>query len=921
MTRKFALLIGNSQYQDPILAKLKAPNSDVAAFTQILEDPAIGAFDQVTPVLGEVSSAARRAIGDFFAEKKKDDLLLLYFSGHGVLDENGLLYLAVKDTQHNRLSATGIPASFIKDEMENCRSKRQILILDCCHSGAFARGKGAIGLHAITRATFEGSGGYGQVVLTATDATQYAWEGDQVIGDVETSLFTHFMIEGLHTGQADSDRDGRITLDELYDYVYEQVRAHTPHQTPRKWEQAREGEELIIAHSRYRPTDLPSGLRQAIESTSPHIRVGAVGELGQLLRGSDKSLMRLARGILRTLAKEDDSQRVQKAASAVLTSYDEKKTAKSTPRQDHPIRSPENTQPSKPLAPRPKEVSKPIVRKKPKRDRSVWVRIGTGVLISIIASLIVNFATKLTFSPTDTSTATFTAPVTGTLASPQTDTSQPTTTIPTLVTGAPTQPAPTIVSPTGTMTPTITPSPSNTPTYTLTLTPVPPTFTPFGTGADGNLIITNGQTIYIDNIRSAVSETAFSGQPNIVLSDANDFAANQEVLIIQMQGTGAGSYEFGRIASKTSNTLTLQNKLVNQYTVVGGNSKAQIVQVPNYGNVTVQAGGILTAHDWDGNTGGIVVFRALTSTSIEGAIQVNGGNGFGTNTTGEGGGNGGGFRGGGAYRRGPGMSFSGEGTGGSSTQSNSANGNGAGGGYQNLGNVGGSGGGNRYQGLPGTKEHNEFIVGAVGFSSGSDSLVTMTLGGGGSGGSAENNNSDQIFGGGGGAGGGIIFISSRSFTVTGGLSVNGGNGGNGTGASGGGGAGGSIYLNAETATLGSSLITALGGNGGTTGQGGQGGNGGLGRIYIQYTTFSGTTNPSASSQQVNYFNLTGTSSNTLYVPDVIGAGNHLRYVLLYGQRGVNTKTYQSLPLILGTSTIHADVDSGSQDLPPPEPHA
>ena len=882
MTRKFALLIGNSQYQDPALAKLKAPDSDVSELAKILKDPAIGGFDQVTTVLSELSNKVRVEIVDFFADKRRDDLLFLYFSGHGVLDENGRLFVAVKDTQHKRLTATGIPSTFIKDEMESCRSKRQVLVLDCCHSGAFTRGKGLVGLNAITRATFEGVGGYGQVVITATDATQYALEGDQVIGDVETSLFTHFLIEGLRTGQADSDRDGRITLDELYDYVYEHVRSQTPHQTPHKWELAREGEELVIAHSRYRPTNLPPELRQAIESTSPHIRVGAVGELGQLLRERDKSLVRLARGILRTLANEDDSQRVQKAALTILKDYEQTKTVKDISRSSMP--SPlERTQPTKPIPVQPtarKGTSNRNPSQTTKLPKEILAALVQGILGLIGVALTAYVTYIVAFAPREP-TPTLTALMTETLASTQTFISPPTNATPLFATDTPIQPTTILVLPTSTLVPTITPVPSNTPTYTPTPTPVPPAVTSFGTGADGNLIITNGQTIYIDNIRSAVSETAFSGQPNIVLSDATDFAVNQEVLIIQMQGTGAGSYEFGRIASKTSNTLTLQNKLVNQYTVVGGNSKAQIVQVPNYGNVTVQAGGILTAHDWDGNTGGIVVFRALTSTSIEGAIEVNGGNGFGTNTTGEGGGNGGGFRGGGAYRRGPGISFSGEGTGGSSTQSTSANGNGAGGGYQNVGNVGGSGGGNRYQGLPGTKEHNEFIVGAVGLSSGSDSLVTMTFGGGGSGGSAENNNSDQIFGGGGGAGGGIIFISSRSFTVTGGLSVNGGNGGNGTGASGGGGAGGSIYLNAETATLGSSLITALGGNGGTTGQEGQGGNGGLGRIYIQYTTLSGTTNPSASSQQVNYFNLAGSSSNTLYVPDVIGAGNHLRYVLLY----------------------------------------
>src|SRR5919109_1034217 len=111
MNRKLALLIGNSQYQDPKLAKLNAPDSDVSELAKILEDPAIGGFDQVTTVLSELSSTVRVAIGEFFDDKQKDDLLLLYFSGHGLLDENGLFYLALKDTQYKHPRATGIPAA------------------------------------------------------------------------------------------------------------------------------------------------------------------------------------------------------------------------------------------------------------------------------------------------------------------------------------------------------------------------------------------------------------------------------------------------------------------------------------------------------------------------------------------------------------------------------------------------------------------------------------------------------------------------------------------------------------------------------------------------------------------------------------------------------------------------------------------
>jgi tetratricopeptide (TPR) repeat protein len=246
--RKLGLVIGNSAYRDSTLARLATPDVDVGDLADILLDPEIGSFDDVKVLVNASSYTIRRAISNFFAAKDREDLLLLYFSGHGVLDIQGQLFLAVKDTERELLRATAISAAFISEEMNNSRSKRQLLILDCCHSGAFARGsKGSTGASVGTGTAFEGTG-YGRVVLTATDATQYAWEGDRTIGEPINSVFTHHVIAGLKTGQADINQDGLITIDELYNYVYDQVVRETPKQTPGKWTYREQGE-IVIAQN------------------------------------------------------------------------------------------------------------------------------------------------------------------------------------------------------------------------------------------------------------------------------------------------------------------------------------------------------------------------------------------------------------------------------------------------------------------------------------------------------------------------------------------------------------------------------------------------------------------------------------------------------------------------------------------------
>src|SRR5512138_1765646 len=147
MASKFALVIANTEYQDASFARLTAPGKDAEEFAEILSNAELAAFDNVQILLNEGESKIRRSIARFFADRKRDDLLLLYFSGHGIRNEQGQLFLAASDTEINILEATGIPAEFVTSAMNNSRSQRQLLILDCCNSGAFAQGtKSAAGV-------------------------------------------------------------------------------------------------------------------------------------------------------------------------------------------------------------------------------------------------------------------------------------------------------------------------------------------------------------------------------------------------------------------------------------------------------------------------------------------------------------------------------------------------------------------------------------------------------------------------------------------------------------------------------------------------------------------------------------------------------------------------------------------------------
>jgi formylglycine-generating enzyme required for sulfatase activity len=319
MSDRLALIIANSEFDDPKLAQLVTPGRDAEALAQVLSDPAIGGFD-VTLLVNRTLREVRAQIGRLYWRRKKDDLLLLYYSGHGIKDDYGDLYLAVKDTEAEVASATALDAAFVCDQLDKSSSQRKVVVLDCCHSGAFARGAKALGTSAGTQEAFAGSG-YGRVILTASNAVEYAWEGGKPLGEAATSVFTHFVVEGLQTGAADRDGDGEVSLDELYDYVYEQViTSGLSKQTPQKWAQKVEGRIIIAQNPRpvVKVAELLPELQQAIESPFAGIRQGAVSELERLLRGSDKGLALVARKALTRLA-DDDSRRVSAAATRALT--------------------------------------------------------------------------------------------------------------------------------------------------------------------------------------------------------------------------------------------------------------------------------------------------------------------------------------------------------------------------------------------------------------------------------------------------------------------------------------------------------------------------------------------------------------------------------------------------------------------------
>lgn len=391
----------------------------------------------------------------------------------------------------------------------------------------------------------------------------------------------------------------------------------------------------------------------------------------------------------------------------------------------------------------------------------------------------------------------------------------------------------------------------------------------YGDGSDGELIVSSLNTVI--NNYTYLTGNENSAQPNITVGDSTEFSIGDEILIIQIQdglGTGlAGNYEFGIIIGKNGNELTLENNLTNTYGSGTFNSisssATQVIRVPQYTNVTIQAGTSITAPAWNGTSGGIVVLRSQEFINSTGYINVSekgfrGGdcNGCGNNVFGD----------------------QGEGTSGIGTTSTGANGQGGGGGDGTAGNgAPGGGGGYGTSGNGGSDDSGSDSFG--GNVKGFANLDSMFFGGGaGAGGDDNGGNPENV------DGGGIAVVYSKiirnaNVHSVGEKGILGNNGVSGSGA------GGTIWLAGNSINV--VDVNASGGIAVSGTNGDLGGSGGDGRIRFDYLVRSGnstyptegfTTSSTFIETQIEIDNITDSlpfqivGDKTLYCPSIIYVG-------------------------------------------------
>lgn len=213
-TQKLALIVANHE-GGAGLPKLRYAGRDGSRLADVLDE--LGGFDRadMLSVIDGEAADVMRTLDEMErkVQQAKSDgdevVFLFYYSGHA---QNGVL----------RMGSTTLDMSVIKRHLENSSADVRIAFVDSCGAGAMTREKGGSLAPPFVVAVDEGLSAKGQVIITSSSADEVSQESD----DIQGSFFTHYLASGLR-GEADRNKDGRVTLDEAYGYAYGRTVAAT----------------------------------------------------------------------------------------------------------------------------------------------------------------------------------------------------------------------------------------------------------------------------------------------------------------------------------------------------------------------------------------------------------------------------------------------------------------------------------------------------------------------------------------------------------------------------------------------------------------------------------------------------------------------------------------------------------------------
>ena len=188
------------------------------------------------------------AVKDKLMKTDEEDFVIIHIAGHGLLDDNLNFYFATSDIDFDNPGERGLKYDEIEGLLDGIPARNKLLLMDACHSGEVDKGDfamedaneeddtrgvtlfqtkggkpktGLANSFELMRLLFADlSKGTGAVVISAASGGGYAMESEEM----ENGIFTYSLINAFKRRNADVDENKQITVSELRNYIFEEVK-------------------------------------------------------------------------------------------------------------------------------------------------------------------------------------------------------------------------------------------------------------------------------------------------------------------------------------------------------------------------------------------------------------------------------------------------------------------------------------------------------------------------------------------------------------------------------------------------------------------------------------------------------------------------------------------------------------------------
>ncbi len=238
--KRWAVVVGISNYKDSRIPALRYASSDAQAYYNWLVSPIGGKYapSRVKLLTDEHATgvAIKGALFNWLKQALEEDMVTIYFAGHGSPespDSPENLFLLTHDSKYDDIASTGFPMWDIETALKRfIKAKKVVVLADACHAAGVGhsfdvarRANRGLKVNSISSGLSDLSAvSPGVAIFSASAENQYSQESQKWGGG--HGVFTYYLLKGL-SGESDFNGDGAVNLGELNLYLSEQVRRAT----------------------------------------------------------------------------------------------------------------------------------------------------------------------------------------------------------------------------------------------------------------------------------------------------------------------------------------------------------------------------------------------------------------------------------------------------------------------------------------------------------------------------------------------------------------------------------------------------------------------------------------------------------------------------------------------------------------------